>query len=113
MNRYIITILLAAIGFFSSATTITQTTLDGLEIKDSLILKSLVMDSVIPYDSTHAIVAIPVKVDSARNVYDLYVAKVKKADGSVVCYTKDESKIDVGRIHLTVLTSLISSSTTK
>ena len=97
MNRYIITILLAAIGFVSSAATITQTTLDGLGIKDSLILKSLVMDSVIPYDSTHAIVAIPVKVDSARNVYDLYVAKVNKADGSIVCYTKDESKIDVGR----------------
>lgn len=55
------------------------------------------MDSVIPYDSTHAIVAIPVKVDSARNVYDLYVAKVKCADGSVVCYVKDDSKIDVGR----------------
>jgi hypothetical protein len=66
-------------------------------IKDSLILKSLVMDSVIPYDSSHAIVAIPVKVDSARNVYDLYVAKVKCADGSVVCYVKDDSKIDVGR----------------
>lgn len=98
MTRYIFTILLAAIGYVSSfAATISQMTLDAMGIKDSLILKSLVMDSVIPYDSTHAIVAIPVKVDSARNVYDLYVAKVKCADGSVVCYVKDDSKIDVGR----------------
>lgn len=98
MTRYIFTILLAAIGYISAfAATISQMTLDAMGIKDSLILKSLVMDSVIPYDSTHAIVAIPVKVDSARNVYDLYVAKVKCADGSVVCYVKDDSKIDVGR----------------
>lgn len=98
MTRYIFTILLAAIGYVSAfAATISQMTLDAMGIKDSLILKSLVMDSVIPYDSTHAIVAIPVKVDSARNVYDLYVAKVKCADGSVVCYVKDDSKIDVGR----------------
>lgn len=98
MTRYIFTILLAAIGYVStSAATISQMTLDGMGIKDSLILKSLVMDSIIPYDSAHAIVAIPVKVDSARNVYDLYVAKVKCADGSVVCYVKDDSKIDVGR----------------
>lgn len=55
------------------------------------------MDSILPYDSEHAIVAIPVKVDSARNVYDLYVAKVKSADGSVACYVKDDSKIDTGR----------------
>jgi hypothetical protein len=90
--------LLAAIGYVSAfAATISQMTLDAMGIKDSLILKSLVMDSVIPYDSSHAIVAIPVKVDSARNVYDLYVAKVKCADGSVVCYVKDDSKIDVGR----------------
>ena len=98
MTRYIFTILLAAIGYVSAfAATISQMTLDAMGIKDSFILKSLVMDSVIPYDSTHAIVAIPVKVDSARNVYDLYVAKVKCADGSVVCYVKDDSKIDVGR----------------
>ncbi|MBE6325980.1 MAG: hypothetical protein E7077_02775 [Bacteroidales bacterium] len=98
MTRYIFTILLAAIGYVSAfAATISQMTLDAMGIKDSLILKSLVMDSVIPYDSSHAIVAIPVKVDSARNVYDLYVAKVKCADGSVVCYVKDDSKIDVGR----------------
>lgn len=98
MKRYIITILIAAMGFISSsAATISQMTLDGLGIKDSMILKSMVMDSILPYDSEHAIVAIPVKVDSARNVYDLYVVKVKSADGSVVCYVKDDSKIDTGR----------------
>lgn len=98
MKRYIITILLAVVGFVSSfAATISQTTLDAMGIKDSLILKSMVMDSILPYDSEHAIVAIPVKVDSARNVYDLYVAKVKSADGSVECYVKDDSKIDTGR----------------
>ncbi len=98
MKRYIISILIAAMGLISSsATTISQTTYDDLGIKDSLILKSMVMDSILPYDSEHAIVAIPVKVDSARNVYDLYVAKVKSADGSVVCYVKDDSKIDTGR----------------
>lgn len=98
MKRYIITILIAAMGFVSSfAATISQMTLDGLGIKDSMILKSMVMDSILPYDSEHAIVAIPVKVDSARNVYDLYVAKVKSADGSVECYVKDDSKIDTGR----------------
>lgn len=98
MKRYIITILIAAMGFISSsAATISQMTLDGLGIKDSMILKSMVMDSILPYDSEHAIVAIPVKVDSARNVYDLYVAKVKSADGSVACYVKDDSKIDTGR----------------
>ncbi len=98
MKRYIITILLAVVGFVSSlAATISQNTLDAMGIKDSLILKSMVMDSILPYDSEHAIVAIPVKVDSARNVYDLYVAKVKSADGSVVCYVKDDSKIDTGR----------------
>lgn len=98
MKRYIMTILIAAMGFISSsAATISQMTLDGLGIKDSMILKSMVMDSILPYDSEHAIVAIPVKVDSARNVYDLYVAKVKSADGSVACYVKDDSKIDTGR----------------
>lgn len=98
MKRYIITTLLAAIGFVSSyAATISQLTLDDMGIKDSLILKSMVMDSILPYDSEHAIVAIPVKVDSAKNVYDLYVAKVKSADGSVECFVKDDSKIDTGR----------------
>ncbi len=90
--------MLVAMGFLSSfASTISQTTLDEMGIKDSLILKSFVMDSILPYDSEHAIVAIPVKVDTARNVYDLYVAKVKTTDGSVVCYFKDDSKIDTGR----------------
>lgn len=98
MIRYILTIILAVVGFTSaSAASISPLTLEGLGINDSAIYKPLVMDSVLPYDTEHAIVAIPVKSDSARNVYDLYVAKVKSVDGSVECYVKDEGKIDIGR----------------
>ncbi len=62
-----------------------------------MIVHSMVMDSVLPYDSEHAIVAIPTMIDSVKNVYDLYVAKINVSDGTVICYTKDPSKIDIGR----------------
>lgn len=71
--------------------------LESLNIEQSRIMKSHVMDSVIPFDTTKSLLTLPVKRTDDNSAYDLHLILLNKSSKAVCGHYVDSAKIVVSK----------------
>ncbi len=92
---YIIALLLISIS--SLASNNLSEVLESLHIDQSRILKSHVLDSVIPYDTAKSLVTLPVKRTDDNSAYDLHLVMVDNSTKNICGHYVDSAKIIVSK----------------